>query len=192
MSVDTAPTLMHDFHMAPRRNKRAATRIRELLNQWMDKNDLSRVQAADRLGVSLKTIDRWMRGESAPWDAQITKIAPIMGFKPEEFYEEPAPVNLEVVERVEILEGQFSEGLEDLDERLSAVEQILGVVPGDGKEAREIRARRVEELLAGEIARAQPQSQRRRASGRTSKATKPRRSPGRSPQGAGRSSDDSA
>jgi transcriptional regulator with XRE-family HTH domain len=178
--------------MAPRRNKRAATRIRELLVRWMDKNDLSRVQAADRLGVSLKTIDRWMRGESAPWDAQIQKIAPIMGFTGDEFYEEPAPVNLEVVERVEILEGQFSEGLEDLDERLSAVEQILGVVPGDGKEAREIRARRVEELLAGEIARAQPQSQRRRASGRTSKATKPRRSPGRSPQGAGRSSDDSA
>jgi transcriptional regulator with XRE-family HTH domain len=181
MSVDTAPALRHHFHMAPRRSVRAATRIQELLRQWMDRNDLSRVQAADRLGVGSKTIDRWLRGEVAPWDSKIAQIAPIMGFKVEEFYEEPLPVSTNLTDRVDVLEGQFSEGFEDLDERLSAVERILGVVPGDGKEAQELVARRIEALLSDEIAPAQPQPRRSRASGRPSKGTKARRSPGRTP-----------
>jgi transcriptional regulator with XRE-family HTH domain len=177
VSIDAAPALRHTFRMA----KAPASETPRLLAHWIESNGLTQQRAADLIGVNLRQIQYWLNG-GTPQKKNVEKLAQTMELQVDDFYSKPDPIAPDILSRLEVVEGQFQAGFEDLDERLSAVEQLLASAQqGDGKAARQLLGPALESLLADGVAPTLAQ----RRSGRAAKSPA-----ARSRRAASRSSDE--
>ena len=102
VSLPMTGNLVNDVSVAPS----IPTETPRLLKEWRASFTpaLSQVKAAEKLGIPLRNLTRWEKGQHYPVQASIEHIAPQMGLEVEDFYaieENPSEVTRERLIRIE-------------------------------------------------------------------------------------------
>lgn len=70
----------------PRRNGDQPTLLPGVLYWWIEEQGLTRVQAADALGVCENTVYKWLSARNLPYGSTCRRVACTLGVPVQDFY----------------------------------------------------------------------------------------------------------